>query len=103
MGELEDPLAHDGSPESDVCCQRVKSEARLSINLYYEAVLNHSNGVAWFSQALSEALDKGFDYYAVMAYHRLTMRELHMEERKALDLMAEVTEKAVRSWEIHQE
>ena len=70
---------------------------QFGINLYYEAVLNHSNGVAWFSQTLSEALEKNFDYYAVMAYHRQTMKELKMEERRAMDLMAEVAGKAVRS------
>jgi len=70
---------------------------QFGINLYYEAVLNHSNGVAWFSQTLSEALGKDFDYYAVMAYHRQTMKELNMEEKKAVDLMAEVAEKTVKS------
>jgi hypothetical protein len=70
---------------------------QFGINLYYEAVLNHSNGVAWFSQTLSEALEKNFDYYAVMAYHRQTMKELNMEERKAIELMAEVAGRAVKS------
>jgi biofilm PGA synthesis lipoprotein PgaB len=70
---------------------------QFGINLYYEAVLNHSNGVAWFSQTLSEALERNFDYYAVMAYHRQTMKELNMEEKKAMELMAEVAEKAVKS------
>lgn len=70
---------------------------RFGINLYYESILNHSNSVAWFSQTLSEALQKDFDYYAVMAYHRQTMKELKMEEKKAIDLMAEVAEKAVKS------
>jgi len=70
---------------------------QFGINLYYEAVLNHSNGSAWFSQNLSEALKKDFDYYAVMAYHRQTMRELNMEEQRAIRLMAEVAQKAVQS------
>lgn len=70
---------------------------QFGINLYFETVLNHSNSVAWFSQTLSEALGKGFDYYAIMAYHRQTMNELNMELQKAIDLMAEVTQKAVKS------
>ena len=70
---------------------------KFGINLYYESVLNHSNAVGWFSQSLSEALASDFDYYAVMAYHRQTMKELHMEEREALDLMAEVTGKALKA------
>ncbi len=69
---------------------------KFGINLYYETVVNSSNGVAWFSQTLSEALEKNFDYYALMAYHRQTMKELNMEEKKAMELMAEVAERAVR-------
>ena len=69
---------------------------QFGINLYYETVLNHSNAVAWFSQSLSEALENNFDYYAIMAYHRQTMKELNMEEKKAFDLMAEVSQKAVK-------
>ena len=69
----------------------------FGINLYYETVLNTSNAVAWFSQTLSEAVEKDFDYYAIMAYHRQTMNELGMEEKKAFDLMAEVAQKAVKS------
>ena len=70
---------------------------QFAINLYYETVLNKSNAVAWFSQTLSEALAKNFDYYAIMAYHRQTMRELNMDEKKAMALMAEVAQKAVKS------
>jgi biofilm PGA synthesis lipoprotein PgaB len=69
----------------------------FGINLYYETVLNGSNAVAWFSQSLQEAMGRGFDYYAIMAYHRQTMHELNMERKKAIDLMAEVAQKAVQS------
>jgi len=69
---------------------------QFGINLYYETILNHSNAVAWFSQSLSAALEKDFDYYAIMAYHRQTMKELNMEEKKVFDLMAEVSQKAVK-------
>ncbi len=72
---------------------------QFAINLYYETVLNKSNGVAWFSQTLSEALAKHFDYYAIMAYHRQTMRELNMDEKKAMALMAEVAQKAIKAIE----
>ena len=70
---------------------------KFGINLYYETVLNHSNAVAWFSQTLQEALRKGFDYYAIMAYHRQTMNELNMDAKKVMDLMAEVAQKAVKA------
>jgi uncharacterized lipoprotein YddW (UPF0748 family) len=69
----------------------------FSINLYYETVLNTSNSVAWFSQTLYQALGKNFDYYALMAYHRQTMKELNIEEKKAIDLMAEVAQNAVKA------
>ena len=72
-------------------------QLEFGINLYYEAVLNHSNSIAWFSQTLQEAIKKNFDYYAIMAYHRQSMNELGMDEKKAFDLMAEVTRKAVES------
>jgi biofilm PGA synthesis lipoprotein PgaB len=69
----------------------------FAINLYYEAVLNPNNGVAWFSQTLSKALEKDFDYYAVMAYHRQAMKERNLEVESAIDLMTEVAQKAVAS------
>jgi tetratricopeptide (TPR) repeat protein len=69
----------------------------FGINLYYETLLNHSNAEGWFSQTFSEALEADFNYYAVMAYHRQTMKELGMEEGKVIDLMAEVAGKAVKA------
>ncbi len=53
--------------------------------------------MAWFSQTLAEAQKKRFDYYAFMAYHRQTVNELNMEATKAIDLMAEVAQKAVKA------
>ena len=70
---------------------------QFAINLYFEAVLNHSNGVAWFSQTLSEALKNDFDYYAIMAYHRQAMKNRNIEAREAIHLMAEVAQKAVQA------
>jgi uncharacterized lipoprotein YddW (UPF0748 family) len=70
---------------------------QFAINLYFEAVINEFNGVAWFSETLSEALKNNFDYYAVMAYHRQAMKDRNIEAKEAIDLMAEVTQKAVKS------
>ena len=67
----------------------------FAVNLYYEAVLNPDHGMAGFSQTLSEALAKNFDYYAVMAYHRQAMREKGIEVEKAIALMAGVAERAI--------
>jgi len=70
---------------------------QFAVNLYFEAVINDFNGMAWFSQTLSEALRKDFDYYAVMAYHRQAMKDRKIALKEAMDLMAEVTQKTVRS------
>jgi len=70
---------------------------KFAINLYFETVLNHSNAVAWFSQSLDEAIQKDFDYYAVMAYHRQAMRDRNIGGREAIDLMTEVAQKAIQS------
>jgi biofilm PGA synthesis lipoprotein PgaB len=80
-----------------VAARESNPNLKFAINLYYETVLNHANATAWFSQNLQGALEKGFDYYAIMAYHRQTMNELHMETKKAIDLMTEVAQKAVKS------
>ena len=87
----------DVARQCRVAAKASNPNLKFGLNLYYEAVLNQSNGLAWFSQSLSEALKQDFDYYAVMAYHRQAMRELHLEEKKAIHLMAEVAQKAVRA------
>ncbi|MGZ3515507.1 MAG: poly-beta-1,6-N-acetyl-D-glucosamine N-deacetylase PgaB, partial [Thermodesulfobacteriota bacterium] len=70
---------------------------QFAINLYFEAVINDSKGMVWFSQTLSEALEKDFDYYAVMAYHRQAMKDLKIELKEAIDRMGEATRKAVEA------
>ena len=68
---------------------------QFAINLYFEAVLSESNGMAWFSQTLPGALKNNFDYYAVMAYHRQAMKDRKIEGREAIGLMAEAAQKAI--------
>jgi tetratricopeptide (TPR) repeat protein len=68
---------------------------QFAINLYFEAVLSESNGIAWFSQSLPGALKNNFDYYAVMAYHRQAMKDRNIGEKEAIALMAEAAQKAV--------
>jgi len=67
------------------------------INLFFEAILNDSNGVAWFSQTLKEAMNKGFDYYAIMAYHRQAMKGRNIEMKESMELMAEAARRAIQS------
>jgi len=69
----------------------------FGINLYFETALSPTNSLAWFSQTLGRTQEKNFDYYAIMAYHRQTMRELNLDSQKAIDLMAEVAQRAIRS------
>ena len=69
----------------------------FGINLYYETALSTANSLAWFSQTLGRTQEKNFDYYAIMAYHRQTMRELNLDSQKAIDLMTEVAQRAARS------
>ncbi len=68
---------------------------QFMVNLYFEAVLNPENGIAWFSQTLTEALNVGFDYYAIMAYHRQAMKGRKIGLQEAFELMVEVTQKAL--------
>jgi tetratricopeptide (TPR) repeat protein len=70
---------------------------QFAINLYFEAVLNDRNSLAWFSQTLSGALENQFDYYAVMAYHRQAMKDKNIEVKEAIGLMADVAQKAVKT------
>ncbi|NWG03220.1 MAG: tetratricopeptide repeat protein [Syntrophaceae bacterium] len=70
---------------------------QFALNLYFEAILDDFNGMAWFSQTLSEALKNDFDYYAVMAYHRQAMRDRKIDLKEAMELMAVVAQKVVRS------
>jgi len=70
---------------------------QFAINLYFEAILNDRNGLAWFSQTLPGALENHFDYYAIMAYHRQAMKDRNIEVKEAIGLMADVAQKAVKT------
>jgi len=70
---------------------------KFAINLYFEAVINEFNGVTWFSQNLSRALENHFDYYAIMAYHRQAMKNRNIDVKEAIGLMAEATRKTIEA------
>jgi hypothetical protein len=42
-------------------------------------------------------LEKDFDYYAIMAYHRQAMKGRNIGLKESIDLMAEAAQKAVKS------
>jgi hypothetical protein len=84
--------------------QRLMNAARESnpnlqfgLHLYYGTILDPSDGVAFYSQSLSGAIEKNFDYYVVKAYHRPMMKDLKIEKKKALDLVTQVAANAVKS------
>jgi tetratricopeptide (TPR) repeat protein len=78
-----------------VAARESNPNLQFAINLYFEAVLSDVNGMIWFSQTLSGTLKNNFDYYAIMAYHRQAMKDRKIGVKEAIDLMAEVTQKAV--------
>jgi hypothetical protein len=73
---------------------------QFAINLYFEAVANDLNGMAWFSQTLSGALENNFDYYAIMAYHRQAMKDRKIDGKEAMALMAEVVQ--ILDWKTYE-
>lgn len=76
--------------------REVNPKIQFAINLYLDAVLNPQNGLSWFSQSLPSALEKSFDYYAIMAYHRQAMKGRKIGLKEAMELMTEVTQKAIK-------
>ncbi len=76
--------------------REVNPKIQFAINLYMDAVLNPNSGLSWFSQTLPSAIENGFDYYAIMAYHRQAMKGRKIGLKEAMELMTEVTRKAVK-------
>ncbi len=56
--------------------QDERPNIKFAINLMYEAVSNPVYALAWLSQDLEKANEAGFDYFAIMAYHRQMSKEL---------------------------
>ncbi|MBI3755851.1 MAG: tetratricopeptide repeat protein [Deltaproteobacteria bacterium] len=71
-------------------------DARFAINLMYESVSNPPNALAWLSQSLDAAVKQGFDYYAIMAYHRQMQDELKKEPYEINSLIQKMANEAVR-------
>ncbi len=71
-------------------------DARFVINLMYESVANPPYAMAWLSQSLDEAVKHGFDYYAIMAYHRQMQDELKKEPYEINSLIQNMANEAVK-------
>ncbi len=74
-----------------------RPEARFVINLMYESVTNPEYALAWLSQDLVEAVDRGFDYYSIMAYHRQMESELNKRPIAVRGLISKMVKDAVRT------
>ncbi|MFQ5329919.1 MAG: poly-beta-1,6-N-acetyl-D-glucosamine N-deacetylase PgaB [Thermodesulfobacteriota bacterium] len=72
-----------------------RPETAFAINLMYETLSNPRYALAWLSQDLSAATREGFDYYAVMAYHRQMGSELGQSTIKIKALIEDMTAEAV--------
>lgn len=70
-------------------------DAKFMINLMYESVSNPTYAMAWLSQSLDEAVRYGFDYYAIMAYHRQMQDELKKGADEVQALIEKMTDDAV--------
>jgi biofilm PGA synthesis lipoprotein PgaB len=65
----------------------IRPDMKFAINMMYEAALKPDKALAWLSQDLDAAVERGFDYYAVMAYHRQMGEELSVSGDELAALM----------------
>ncbi|MFQ5587116.1 MAG: poly-beta-1,6-N-acetyl-D-glucosamine N-deacetylase PgaB, partial [Thermodesulfobacteriota bacterium] len=76
--------------------KRERPETEFAINLMYETLSNPRYALAWLSQDISAATREGFDYYAVMAYHRQMESELGEDRIRIKALIEDMTSDAVQ-------
>lgn len=74
--------------------QEENPDVKFAINLMYEAVTNPVYALAWLSQDLEKAVDAGFNYFAIMAYHRQMSNELGKSNEEIKKLIKEMVVKA---------
>lgn len=65
----------------------IKPEMKFAINMMYEAAIKPDKALAWLSQDLEAAVERGFDYYAVMAYHRQMGKEMSLSGDELSNIM----------------
>lgn len=76
--------------------KRKNPHAKFVINLMYESVSNPTYAMAWLSQSLDEAVKRGFDYYAIMAYHRQMQDELKKAPDEIQAMIEKIADDAVK-------
>ncbi len=84
--------------------ERLKTAARaknpsikFAINMMYESVTNPPYALAWLSQSLEKAVESGFDYYSIMAYHRQMEEELGVKREEVKGMIARMIGAAVKT------
>jgi len=69
--------------------------ALIALNLMYEAAAFPEKSLCWLSQSLPDAVSVGFDYYAIMAYHRQMERELRKSPEEILAIVSRMAQSAI--------
>lgn len=82
--------------ELRTAARQVRPGLLFALNLPYEVLTAPQHGLAWFSQDFSLALGAGFDYLAIMAYHRQMAAELSMPVEEAIAQIADLAVSGVR-------
>jgi len=75
--------------------RREKPDLHFALNLMYEVLTNPTGGLAWLSQDFSKARKIGFDYLAIMAYHKQMSRELDLDLDATLELIGTMVSRSV--------
>ncbi|APG25006.1 MULTISPECIES: poly-beta-1,6-N-acetyl-D-glucosamine N-deacetylase PgaB [Syntrophotalea] len=76
--------------------QEVRPGLPFALNLPYEVLTSPRHGLAWFSQDYAQALKSGFEYVAIMAYHRQMSAELSLPVAAAIAKVSELAQAGVR-------
>lgn len=74
--------------------KRKRPDVKFAINLMYESVTNPPYALAWLSQNLEEAVDSGFDYFSIMAYHRQMEEELNADSKSVREIISKMAREA---------
>ena len=76
--------------------RELNPDVKFAINLMYENLTSPSNALAWFSQDIEKVAQKGFDYYAIMAYQKQISDELRKDMAEVEKLILKMTDRAKR-------
>jgi len=74
----------------------IRPDMKFAINMMYEAALKPDKALAWLSQDLDAAVERGFDYYALMAYHRQMGEELSVSGDELAVIMGRLVEETLK-------